>query len=113
MWFRKNIFITVFCHTAIFWTSSAVQAEKINQYDVHIKYLGSHAGQIFYLKLDEPFSVPCKNGVIYCPKSNTNCINYYPIAVSAKITDKPLSRVTYDYNIDTDQMCYFWLLEID
>lgn len=89
------------------------EGEAASQENVHIKGIGSHAGMIFYFYLEEDFSEPCHNGVIYCTATNKNCVNYYPIIIAAKMLDKPLRRLVYDFNPNGDNHCYVSLLSVE
>ncbi len=87
---------------AIAGASSPLYAERISQSDVTIKTLGSHIGIPLYISLVEGFDVPCASGNIYCREGTKECPMYYSTALVAKLTNRKLEEIRYDYDPDTN-----------
>lgn len=94
-------------------TATFAHAEGVSQENVHIKGIGSHTGNIFYLYLEEGFTKPCAYSVVYCPQTDRSCINYYPIAITAKMLNKPLRKLSYNFNQNGNNLCYISLLSVE
>lgn len=85
-------------------------AEQVSQGNVDISNLGTHAGVTFYMNFQQPFSVTCAYGQLYCYSTDPNCKNYYAMVLTAKSTGKQLSRV--DYTRDSNNVCTVGLVEV-
>ncbi len=91
---------------------STLSLEAADRANLTISTLGSHSGQVFYMNFKEGMGgVNCKNNVVYCPTSDDNCKNYYPLVLATKVSGKKLSRVAY--NRASNGYCTVWLVAFD
>ena len=103
----KSLYIVILM---LFTHSTA--AELVSQTNVTINRLGSHDGNVFFMNLVEGFIRPCAFSSVYCSTSNPDCKAKYATVLSAKLVNKKLSRI--DYNYDTaNNVCEIWLVEIN
>lgn len=93
-------------------TSAYSETERIYQTNVTIGRLGSHWDTPLYLDLVEGFDVPCAYNLIYCRKENKECPFYYSTALAAKLTERKLQEIRYDYDPDTGY-CNLVLIAIE
>lgn len=92
---------------------SEAAAEMVAQTNVTIDHLGSHSGNIFYLRLTEAFTRPCNNNLAYCLTTNADsCKSMLSVALTAKSTGKQLSDFRYEYD-SVSNACTVWLVAID
>ncbi|MCW5211444.1 hypothetical protein VU04_00855 [Desulfobulbus sp. TB] len=98
----RQFFVVLSISMVIAISSSPVYAERISQTDITVDVLGSHVGIPLYMSLVEGFDVPCAFGNIYCREGTKECPLYYSTALVAKLTNRKLKEIRYDYDPETN-----------